>query len=90
MKILGYEIKKIGQGSEMDPTELIRLKREARQEGYAEGRKAMMEYVTARDIYYKQWGHELAEDRQILITDQLLWEATKDSYVLAKLKEIGR
>lgn len=38
----------------------------------------------------KRYFNQLAEERQDLLNDQIFWQATKDSYVLEKLKEIGR
>lgn len=41
-----------------------------------------------RDLTYQF--SQLASERQDLHSEQVFWQATKDTYVLEKLKEIGR
>lgn len=47
-------------------------------------------YIDDYKMEMKRIRWQVAEERQDLYTEQMTWENFKDTYVLEKLKEIGR
>lgn len=90
MKLFGFEIRRYVKSLNTPEVDIAAIKSEARLNGYRDAEYKAEAEEKRRNEFYQNWRNELIDERQRLVSEKANWENTKNTYVLEKLKEIGR